>query len=623
MTDHTETENTIALSPSVAAEKHTTAARNAYIASKASAMEAAAYVYLVHLNTQAADGAGWLTQQIKARNGKIAEHNNEIPQRKDNVAAHKAELTTNPKAVADEQVTKDLNKTEKEWEAEKRIKIDTPRQGASRFTTICRLVLEFDYEYHASNTSRYCAVLEWLDAKFRNQLVTNVVPLVNAIKDAGGFEKVLFMQRHGEPEADGETADDRSIIETALKDNIKAAIATANVKASFAMDPSYATGDNVVVMYGRHDNGTISIIGEVPLENSEIDGMLRKLNDKVMLPVDDAAEFVSRVLSLGELVDTGKKTKHFVDNIPGAQAIEEYSLFSMVPDAAGAKLMVSACMAPTSIVVHAKPGPEIASNIVQTQDYLYMLKSSRKIVVDKLHDRTLRSLYTLSRDPVPVLNDGKASGSAISWCLNNTALAKAGRKTAKRRLFWDYMTKGSYAKRCYQPVNVETYAEQFSVTLTKAEIAKLFVEYLKQFKSVSPTKKGAQPMNIKFEADKLTVIFKGQKDYVLPITAELDKAFEITLRPKDVYGLFAKLQQFDVADVTLSGNIAGVLKASFADQTGEYDVYVPTCDDKLVLSPKYFAKINAPVPVNANAADIASAPIHVEIVEAEADAVPA
>lgn len=619
MTEHPETENTITLSPSVAAEKHTTAARKAYIASKASAMEAVAHVYLVYLNTLAPDGgAGWLTQQIKARNGKIAEHNKELPQRKDNVAAYKAELASNPNAVADEQVTKDLKKTEKEWEAEKRIKIDTPRQGASRFTTICRLVLEFDYEYHASNTSRYCAVLEWLDAKFRNQLVTNFLPLVDAIKAAGGFEKVLFLQRHGEPEADGETADDRSIIETALKDNIKAAIATANVKASFAMDPSYATGDNVVVMYGRYDNGTVSIIGEVPLENSEVDGMLRKLNDKVMLPVDGAAEFVSRALCLGELVDTGKKTKLPVDNIAGAQAIEEYSLFSMVPDAAGAKLMVSACMAPTSVVVHAKPGPEIAEELVQTQDYLYMLKKSRKLLAEKLHDRTERTLYTLSRDAVPVRNDGSPSGSAASWCLNNTALAKAGRKTAKRHLFWDYMTKGGY-----QPVNVEAYDEQFSVTLSKAEITKLFVEHLKKFKSVSPTKKGAQPMKIKFEADKLTVIFKGQTDGKLTITAALDKAFELTLRPKDVYGLFAKLHKFDVCDVTLSGNIAGVLKASFADETGEYDVYVPTCDNDLVLSPKYFAKVNAPVPSNATAADIASAPIHVEIAEVDAEAVPA
>lgn len=418
----------------------------------------------------------------------------------------------------------------------------------------------------------------------------------------------------------GETADDRSTIEDALKQNIKTAIANAKAKAkaSFAMAPDYATTDNVVVMYGRYDNGTVSIIGEVPLENSEVDGMLRKLNDKVMLPVDGAAEFVSRALSLGELVDTGKKTKLRVDNIAGAQEIEEYSLFSMVPDAAGTKLMVSACMAPTSVVIHAKPGPEMAADLVQTQDYLYMLKRSRKLLAEKLHDRTERTLYTLSRDAVPVRNDGLPSGCAASWCLNNTALAKKGRTTAKRHLFWDYMTKGGY-----QPVNVEAYEEQFSVTLTKAEIGKLFVEYLKKFKSVSPTKKGAQPMKIKFEADKLTVIFKGQTDGELTITAALDKAFELTLRPKDVYGLFAKLHKFDVSDVTLSGNIAGVLKASFADETGDYDVYVSTCDNDLVLSPKYFAKINAPVPMNATAGNVAPAPIHVEIAEVDAEAVPA
>lgn len=616
MTNYTETENTTPQSPSVIAEKHKAAARKAYIASKDSAMEAVAHVYLVYLNTLSEDGKDWLEKQIKARNDKIDEHNKAIPGRKEAAAAFKAELTMNPKAVATEQVAKDANRTEEEWALEKRNKIDTPRKGASTFTTICRLVLEFDHDYHASNASRYCAVLEWLDAKFKDHQLTSIKPMVDALKDAGGFEKVLFMQRHGEPDEAGYSAGDRDIIEKALKDKIKKAIAAADAKTSFSMAPSYATSDNVVVMYGRFDNGTVSIIDELPLENREIDGMLRKLNNKALLPVDDATEFVSRALSLGELIDTGKETNHRVSKIAGAKLAQEYSLLSMVPDGAGSKLLISGCMTSASVVVHAKPGAKIAENLVQTQDYLYMLKPSRNTLAAKLRDRTERSLYELSRDPVPLRNDGKAAGSAISWCLKNTALADNDRDTAERRLFWGYMAKDNY-----QPVDVELYDEHFSVTITQAGIGKLFIEHLKQFKSVSPNKKGAQPMKLKFEADKLTVIFKGQNDYVLPITAALDKAFELTLRPKDVFNLFAKLHQFGVCDVTLSGNLSGVLKASFSDETGDYDVYIPTCVADLSLWPKFFAKINAPVPVHVSAEVVDAAVADVEIAETAADAV--
>lgn len=594
MTEETEIEKSIPQSPSAAAEIHKVAARKAYVASKDSAMEAVAHVYLVYLNTLSDDGKDWLDKQIKKRNHDIEKHNNDIPARKEAAAAFNAVLAKNPKATAAKQVVDDAKLTEEQWALEKRSKIDTPRKGASSFTTICRLVLEFDHEYHASNTSRYCTVLEWLDGQFKNRHVTSITPLVEALKEAGGFEKVLFMQRHGEPDEAGYSVDDREIIDKTLKAKIKAAIADADARASFSMAPSYATSDNVVIMYGRYDNGTVSIIDELPLENSEIDGMLRKLNNKTLLPVDDATEFVARALSLGELIDAGKKTKHRVNKIAGAKHVQEYSLLSMVPDGGGSKLLISGCMTLASVVVHAKPSANIVQNLVQTQDYLYMRKPCRKTLTAKLHDRTERTLYSLSRDPAPVRNDGKASGSAMSWCLTNSALKDGGRDTADGRLFWGYMAKDNY-----HPLDIEpSYADQFSVTLTQSDVQKLFVEHLKQFKSVSPYKKGAQPMKLKFEAGKLTVIFKGQPDYVLPITASLDKAYELIMRPKDVCNLFAKLHQLGVSDVTLSGNISGVLKASFADQTGQYDVYLPICDDDLHLSPKSFAKINAPMPVN-------------------------
>lgn len=593
-----DTDDTASQPADVAAETHSNAAYTAHAYSKEAATYAVSHAYLVYLNTQKPGGDKWLETAIDNRNKKIGEDNELVKQRKTDVETFNAQKKINPKALATQQVADDIKLTDDGWAALERTKIDTPRKGASPFTTLAKLVFQFDHNYHASNTSRYCTVLEWLHAQFHKQLVTSVAPLVAAITNAGGFEKVLFMQRRGEPDEAGYSVGDREIIENALKAKIKTAIAAANVKASFSMAPGTAANGDVVIVYGRYDNGTVSVIDEVPLETGEIDGMLRKLNNKALLPVDDATEFVSRVLSLGELVETGKKTKYLLNNIPGANQIKVYSLVSMIPDGGDPKLMVSGCMDHCSVVVHAKPLGGIAADIMQTQDHLYMLKASRKALTAKLKDRAERTLNTLSRDAVPVLNNGKPSGSAMSWCLTNTALTAKQHKTADHRLFWDHMAKGKY-----QPVNVESYATHFTATVEQADLTDLFVKYLKQFKSVAIDKGGA--MELLFETGQLTIRYKGRDDQIVPINATLAQSCSIKLRPKDVYGIVNKLKQLDVPVATLSGNINGVLKVSFTDGIGEYDIYTPTCDDEQLLTPKFFEKLlPPPAPVTTNDDDI-------------------
>ena len=133
--------------------------------------------------------------------------------------------------------------------------------------------------------------------------------------------------------------------------------------------------------------------------------------------------------------------------------------------------------------------------------------------------------------------------------------------------------------------------------MTQAELAKLFVEYLKQFKTLTADKSQSNAMTLRFETDKLTIVYKGQDDQIVPVNATLAQTFEIMLRPHDVYGIVSKLKQLEVPVVTLSGNINGVFKVSFTDGVGEFDIYIPTCDDEQQLTPKFFAKLLPPAPV--------------------------
>jgi hypothetical protein len=164
------TKTTTAAQPvSAVAASHMDSAFTAYSNAKGAATEAVAHTYLVYLNTLRPGGKEWLDAQVKVRDAEIKAHNDNIPTRKEDAAAYNAKAASKQKATATEQVKKDASLTEEEWLAEVRTKIEPQRQGASPFTTVCRLVLKFDHPYHASNTSRYCAVLEWLYAKFHKQ----------------------------------------------------------------------------------------------------------------------------------------------------------------------------------------------------------------------------------------------------------------------------------------------------------------------------------------------------------------------------------------------------------------------------------------------------------------------
>jgi hypothetical protein len=132
--------------------------------------------------------------------------------------------------------------------------------------------------------------------------------------------------------------------------------------------------------------------------------------------------------------------------------------------------------------------------------------------------------------------------------------------------------------------------------MTQTELSPSLLDYLKQFKSLTSDKSQSNAMTLRFETDKLTIIYKGQDDRIVPINAALSQTFEIMLRPHDVYGIVSKLKQFEVPVVTLSGNINGVFKVSFSDGMGEFDIYIPTCDADQQLTPKFFEKLVPPGP---------------------------
>jgi hypothetical protein len=166
--------------------------------SKTSASEAAAYAYFVWRDTTStrADpyGASWIKAEIEKRNDEINRHNK--AEEDDRERAEKftlGRLKQQDLDEAEQQRLRDLAALDDEvWKLRLKVLIKA-RDDASAFTEIVKFVFHFDSPADACNTSRYATVLEWIDANCA--AIEDASGIVRAITDAGGFDKVIHMQR--------------------------------------------------------------------------------------------------------------------------------------------------------------------------------------------------------------------------------------------------------------------------------------------------------------------------------------------------------------------------------------------------------------------------------------------
>jgi hypothetical protein len=223
--------------------------------SKTSASEAAAYAYFVwrdtmspHADTYAAD---WIKTEIEKRNDEISRHNkveNDDRERAEKFALGRLKQAAISK---NEQVRlRGLAALDDEaWKLRLKVPIEA-REDANAFTKIVKFVFRFDSPADASNTSRYAKVLEWIDAHCAT--VQGPSEIVSAIKDAGGFDKVIHMQRlvrNGPkaPDTD-EKSDNLNILSSTFSKALSEARLQATAKGTVQLEPheiSLAKGQTV------------------------------------------------------------------------------------------------------------------------------------------------------------------------------------------------------------------------------------------------------------------------------------------------------------------------------------------------------------------------------------------
>ena len=275
--------------------------------SKTSASEAAVYAYLVWRDTTStrADpcGANWIKAEIEKRNDEIIRNNK--AEEDDRERAEKfalGRLKQQDLDEAEQQRLRDLAALDDEvWKLRLKVLIKA-RDDASAFTEIVKFVFRFDSPADASNTSRYAAALEWIDANCA--AIEDASGIVRAIADAGGFDKVIHMQRlvrkgpekpsqpqkpDGSDQVDSEDAADMP--ETLDK---RKAWQSAPSLASFEL-PIEGQSNDLILFLGRYTDGKVDVVSPVPLAADKLDSVIERLGMPTVLEADQLPDPVERI----------------------------------------------------------------------------------------------------------------------------------------------------------------------------------------------------------------------------------------------------------------------------------------------------------------------------------------
>ena len=556
-----------------------TKAQTSYAQSKDAAGIAAAHAYIVWVDTMSPrahkDGRDWMDAQITKRNDEISNHNNELKKLKKYAERYKlgelasstsfngdAETKEEREQLAEDKATiiKAAAYTSQDWSALRKVPVDA-RDNSSRFTKIVKFVFEFEYASQASVVSRYAHVLDWIHAKFSDAEIHDIAEITDAIKIAGGFEAALNEQRGKFVEQDNTCDKDREAIAEAIAGQVKSVVKTAKAKASFDMEVINAP-EGMVLVLGRYSNGKVEVVGEMPMTDAELNATVSKFNDDQLLPTNDRVEFVSRVMSLGKLVEEGQDSDVPEDGMKAGKKEKVHRALTCIPHAkAGVELMVSARFSPASAIIKAVPHPDKAL-LGAIKSPMMMPKEESQKLEKGLVERSTRRLLDL----LPDVTNGE-----LSWTLENSALMAKGSNNAQQ-----HFTMQSLVSEVHKPLNISGFDEMFDVEITKDELRGLYEKCLKVWKGMSADKKAGKRATLKFVDGQMTYQFSGEPDYSCAVSATESIAVTMQFRPKDLEVLVKTLLEQPVKAFSMIGDTDGLLCITWADTLGEYGVYLPT-----------------------------------------------
>lgn len=470
------------------------------------------------------------------------------------------------------------------------------RDKASNFTTLVKLILEVRDPKEASIVSRYCRALEAIDREFAGKPIGSPQEINTWSVAQGGFEALV---KNGRGDSSTKKSDGDSWGEAAVAAVAAVVKAEANSRQSvvqFAAPPG--SSDGLVIAIGRQKDGQIEIVKSSPLPDG--DAWVSFFEKDLGPALDPTTAFVSRVQSLGELVSEGRTTDRTVNGISGAPPLREERVLFMIPSAVGSPmLMVSAQRAKASIIIKARPtAPSIS---LGAPEFPVFMKHDHEVALRA----TLGSRYASHMVNITAGADGHG---LPNWMARPTSLSTI---TGVQEHTW--LPIGSLLDTA---LDVGNFRADFTVDLAISDLVRLHDERLKVWvekeKAAKAARKAAtdpsskkkqkadgpkKRISFKFEADTLTYSMAHSVDLILPVTGSIRKAAELKFRPYDLLNVAATLRQQEAKSVRLEGDSRGLLKFSWADTLGNYDLYLPTSGEGSGLETKLMDELRTEDPL--------------------------
>lgn len=567
-------------------------ARASYVLSKDSAAKAAAHVYMVWLATLSEEASSamksWLLKQLDGVNTAINAHNeaeDDLKLRADKLKDGKlpkedaAVVATKNKSEEEEQAVllKQLHYIgglkPKDLKARKKVRIELADNEAS-YNGIVRFVLDLTLVGDTSTVSRYATVVSWIVDRFKDEAPADADEVSDAIKSAGGFEAVLDAQRDnedGSPASATEDEEDRKIRKAALVASAKEALKTAPSKATFSMDISHAPG-GIVALLGRVVDGKVEVVGQLPVADDEVDATVSKFCDTDALPTDASADFVAKVIDLGELVAEGGKTVKTTDGKKGGVALKAERALSVMPAGKGGfQLMVSARYASSSIIVKA----------VATSEQVKLGQVASPVSLPSEDQVALAKLISAPEDRRLVKVSPKAKSKVLAWVATDSALAAKSRANAVSTFKFD-----DVAGQAEKPLDVDGFKPQASVIITAEGLRALDEARLTPWRENKAADKTKRHVKLTFGNGKLTYNIEKGEPLSMKVKGAMSGTCALNFRPRDICDVVAKLLATGAQSFNLQADTGGMLRFGWSDKFGSYEVYLPTVTNDKTLNPK-------------------------------------
>ena len=308
----------------------------------------------------------------------------------------------------------------------------------------------------------------------------------------------------------------------------------------------------LVVLVGRCANGTVDVIGELPVGN--IEKALASYQDEALFPVAPMTHFLGRVMLLGKLVEEGRLTGRTVNGTTAGEKQKEQRTLTLVPcDEGPAKVVVPALYADASVVVTAVPHHEeidlghiTSAKMMERKDFLAL--------EDDVVDGIERRLVTVT---------AQSTGGKLSWSLKNSALLDQGGTVAPTELACTDL-----AGKFMTPLAVEGFRPRFTVEVTKAQVVEVLTSRYSSDEGQKKADASDEAFDVQFVGNGFSARTLG--DVGNPGGAGAKEPVGICCRECDAHGLLTPLTSQKTGTFTFEGDPRGLLAVSWTDDVGSY-----------------------------------------------------